>query len=168
MVLNDVFFRGGIDPFEVSLISTNPSIGRLTSPVGFLGGFRDNTMQFRADANGSTDISVTPLAGFIHGGPLLTRHVEVSVSRLALNDVNLGKDMEFFVQVSLLGFTGTSPASVILTSSDPGSVLISATPTDVGAASAVVSSSNGFAYFYVQALAGQGDITLTATAAGFD
>ena len=167
ILLNDVILRGGLDPFQVALVSSNPSIGRLLSPIGFLGGLRDNTTQFRADANGTTDISVTPPDGFADAGPILIRHIEVSAPRLVLGDITLGKDMQFYAQVNTMGFTGASPVSVTVTSSDPGSVLVSASPTDVGSGIATVSS-NGSGFFYVQALAGQGDVTITAIAAGFD
>jgi hypothetical protein len=164
-------FRPGIDPFEVRLVSGNPSLGRLFSPVAFLGGFSQNTTQFRAEALGSTEISVVPPDGFIDGGPVLRRTIQVTQPRLVLGDVTLGKDMQYYHPVSVSGASASSGPSVItITSSDPSKLLLSDSPVSVGKMSVTIPSGNGSSYwlFYSQALASSGEVTLKATAPGFD
>src|SRR5262249_31745776 len=124
--LQDTTFRGGMDPFQVNLVSSNPAVGRLFSPIALLGGLRENTTQFRADANGLTDIRVDPPPGFADGGPVLVYRVQITAPHLTIAPIILGKDMQTQTRISVSGPPNMSApvVPITMTSSDPARVLL--------------------------------------------
>jgi hypothetical protein len=78
IVVNDATLRPGVGPFEVNLVSNNPAVGRLLSPIAFIGGLSDNTTQFNPDAIGTTEISVVPPNGYVDGGKALRRTIQIA------------------------------------------------------------------------------------------
>jgi hypothetical protein len=156
--------RGGLDPVNVSIATSDPTVGRIFSPIGFTAGMAENTTQFSADANGTTELSIGAAGSFIDGGEALHAHISIGAPKLSLADISLGKDIMYYHQVLGVGYQ-TSNFSFTVTSSDPSRVIVSASPKVAGQASAMVSGST---IFYVQALADNGDVTLTVTAAGYD
>jgi hypothetical protein len=165
IVMYDAILRSGLDPFTVDLQSSDLTVGRLLTPIAFLGGLRENTTQLRAFANGVTEISAVAPQGYADGGSLLHRTVRIAPPQLTLSDVSLGRNMQLYHQVSVAGATpGSTGPSFTVTSSDPARLLVSASPLTVGAASATIGSGSTF---YVQAIESSGDVTLTATATGY-
>jgi hypothetical protein len=163
IVLGDTSLRPGLPPFNVNLLSSDPSVGSLLSPIAFIGGLGENTTQFRPAANGITEVSVVAPAGYADGGKPLHRFIQIAPPALSLIDITLGKDMEYLHQLGVPN-TNTQLSSFTVTSSDPSRLLISGSSTTVGAASAAIVTGR---LFYVQALAESGDVTVTVTATGF-
>ena len=156
--------RGGIDPFEAKISSTDSSVGSVFSPVGFTAGMSQSTTTFTADANGTTELSVQAPAGFVDAGPALHRRIQIGASKLSLGNISLGKNLMYYYPV---GGVGNSTPGVIITvtSSDPSKLLVSDSPKSVGQASATITGST---VFYAQAVDDNGDVTVTVSAPGFD
>ena len=160
--------RGGLEPFEVRLRSTNPAAGRINSPIGFMGGMSDNTAVFRAEASGSTDLEAEPPSGFTDVTSLTRRRIEVGKPRLRFcrESIALGKDMQAGICAQTSAPSSDSRLPVTFTSADPARLLVSATADKPGSVSATVFGSG--AYVYVQALAASGDVEVTAAAPGYE
>lgn len=159
--------RNGLEPFEARIRTSDPAVGRLFSPLGFAGGMSENRTEFRAEANGTTDLSIEPPDGFVDGGPLLRRRIEIGATRLSIAGITLGKDMQVAQSVS----GAWSQAVLTITSSDPSRVLVSASPSTPGQASVIVTAQgigSSTPQFYTQALESSGDVTLTVTAPGYE
>ncbi|HTA43658.1 MAG TPA: hypothetical protein VK789_14490 [Bryobacteraceae bacterium] len=167
IVFSDAVLRPNLAPFNLTLLSSSPSVGSVLSPIAFIGGLSQNTTQFRPATNGTTQVSVTPPAGYADGGTALQASVQISPPNLGLTNLTLGKDMQYTAQ---LGVTGASfPSTFTVTSSDPSRVLVSASPTAIGSASVTVTGgTSGYNPFFVQALSSSGDVTISASATGFN
>ena len=157
--LSSTTIRGGLDPFEVRLKNSNPVAGTAASTIVFGPGEFSGSTKFRADALGATDITVEPARGFADGGASLTRRIEVVQPALFLTDRSLGKNLQATVS---LGFSSAPPT---LTSSDPSRLVLSTSPTVLGTQSVTLGASRTV---YMQALEDSGEVTLTATAPGYD
>jgi hypothetical protein len=162
-------FRGGMEPFEAQIRSSDPAVGRIFSPIAFGGGMSAAPTQFRAEGKGSATLSVDPPAGLVDGGALARREIAVTYPRLSIQDVVLGKDMQLVHSLTPSG-PGQSSTAVQITSSDPSKALVSATPERIGQATATITleASASYGVFYVQALDNSGEVTLTATAGGYE
>lgn len=165
--------RGGLSAIAVPVTSTNPSVGKITSsPLIFNGGDSTKATQFQPVATGTTDVVVGVPEGF--GTFAGRQRLAVNVTRpgLVLEQLVVGKNLQRPTAVSMapsLSAPG-SGLSVTITSSDPTRLLLSASARAVGAATLVVSMQPGSFRspdFFVQALAGEGVATLSATADGF-
>lgn len=90
-------------------------------------------------------------------------------ARIAVPDVTVGQHLQAPAAVTLDTVRAGSDLHVTLTSSNPGSILLSTSPEKAGAASIVVTVRAGSRFspeFYVYGLAARGDTAYTASAPG--
>jgi hypothetical protein len=121
---------------------------------------------------------VTQPSGFVTPTNFQALHVTVGQPTITMNSVSVGKDLQTTDTVYLSApapSTTVAPPSggvdVTITSSDPAKAVLSTSATTAGTSSITVhvnAGTQGLPVFYVQALASNGTVTLTATASGFE
>ena len=170
--------RAGVDPVDVQMNSTVPSVGTITNPITFNPGSSTASGSFDPLAAGITQLQiVTPPAGFSlpSSGQQITATVTAPdlllttspSSGAQLTSVTVGDDLQTAIGVYL---TATPPSPVDITVTVTGSsVAISADPNTLGGSSVTFANvaSAGLRALYVQGLNG-GTVQLAAQAAGYN
>ena len=163
--------RGGLSGVSVTVTSSNTAAGTVTtSPVVFNGGDSGKSTAFHPVAVGVTNVAVGVPEGF--DPPRDRREIPVNVTRpgLMLENLTVGENLQRTTAVTLApGITvPSSGLTVTVTSLDSLKAILSTSPRATGAASIVVSlASSRSNDFYVQALAGEGTVTLKLSAENF-
>src|SRR5258708_35121206 len=74
IAMTDAILRPGLDPFQVDLQSSDPTVGRLLTPIAFIGGLAGNKNPFCAFSPSTTEMSaVLPPRGCRWGGGVRCR-----------------------------------------------------------------------------------------------
>ncbi|HZL93037.1 MAG TPA: hypothetical protein VFB99_05310, partial [Vicinamibacterales bacterium] len=172
--------RGGLS-VDVSLTSSNTSVGRIVSSlnsapidhVTFNGGDSARSAAFDAIGAGNTVISLGMPAGFeaASTGQQITATVNNSPA-ITVGNLTLGKDLQAALNGTLGAPAPAGNLEVTVRSLDPGSVLLSTTPTPApgqpaGFASITLfvgAGSSGIPSFYVQGLTDSGAPLIEITA----
>jgi hypothetical protein len=168
----------GIGPFGVVFTSSNTSVGTITtSPVVFNpGDFFDSTT-FQPAGSGTSTLAIGAVTN--NGGPLSTAFstpsqyqsisATVTAPNITVSNATVGANMQGTINVSL-GTAPTVPMNVTVTSSAPGTVLVSKSASSAGTIvlgvnsvtfTSVTSTSVGTVYVQGQTL---GSATLTGSA----
>ena len=162
--------RAGLS-VSVNPTSSNPAVGTV-APVTFDGPADTVQARFTAVGPGSTTLTTGAPAGF--SAPNQNASVTVSVNPASLSieqaSVVIGQNLETDARVVLAGAAPGGGLTVNITSNDPSRLLLSADPTPAGAASiqfVIPGGNRTTPMFYVQALAGSGNASYTASASGF-
>jgi len=160
---------------SVTVASSSPSVGTVApASVAFTGGQGGTaTTQFTGVAAGTTTLTAAPPAapaGFsmpAGGANVLTANV--GSGGLTAASTAAGQNLEAAASVALSSPAPNGGVTVTLTSSDPSKLLLATAPDAAGSGSATLTVAGGTSRtpnFYVQALAGSGSVTYSATAPG--
>jgi hypothetical protein len=155
---------------EVS--NSNPAAGRLADSQAIIpAGDATFITEFHPSAAGETTFSVKPPSGFsMPGGDWTTVTAMVKKPGLYItDDAFVGQNLEIDGAVVLGELAPAAGVTVTITSSDPSRLLLSNSMSEVGAATIQVKVGGDQinAQFYLQALAGSGEVEYSATAPGF-
>jgi hypothetical protein len=156
---------------SVTLTSSNAQVGTtLPAAVTFAGGTAGVDVEFRPLTAGQTTLSVSVPPGFSAPAQFASVAATVLVPGMAVTDeISIGYNLQTGGSLHLGEPAPAGGVVVTLTSSDPAKLLLSRTPDQVGSdciTIAIPAGGVGGAYF-IQALAGSGEVTYTATAPGF-
>jgi len=159
------YLRSGAAPLQIHLANSNPSAVSTSlqdwaiQPGNVL---VTPSISFSPVLAGSSQISARwgAASSAADSAPL---SVYVSSNQPAVSSATIGINLQTALSVTLPSLT--SPAAVTVTSADPSRLVLSTDPTKPGQASITVSTTWGF-QVYAQALAGWGDVDVSATLAG--
>ena len=156
---------------SVHVTSGTTSVGTITtSPLIIAGGTSSATTQFVPVAAGTSVISVSVPAGFSAPNDDGSVLANVSTPGFAVTDgVSIGNNLEIQAAVVIGQLAGGSGQPVLLTSNNPGQLLLSATATGTGSNSLMLTIPTGTnnVMFYLQAVGGPATVSYTASADGF-
>lgn len=175
---------GAPGPLTATFVSSAPAVGTLVDTAGTgatrtaqipIGLYYTPTtvasggVGFHPLTSGTTSVSVTMPGTIVM--PTATRSVTISQPAITLNglSVNVGSGLQLPGSGSL-GAANHGGVTVTLTSSNPGTMLLSPDAVTPGTASINIPLANGNQFFgyYVQGVEGQtGTATISATASGF-
>ncbi len=159
------YLRVGAAPLQIRAANSNPSAVSTSlqdwaiAPGNLL---VTGPESLSAVAGGSSVISAQWSIAASAGNSQPLR-VDVSSNQLTLGSATIGVNLQAVLAVTLPSLK--SPAAVTLTSADPSRLVLSTDPTKPGQASVTVPSQYGF-QVYAQALAGSGNVDVSATLAG--
>ncbi len=163
--------RAGLGNVSVSIDDPNKSIGTITTnPLVFNPGISLVQTAFHPLAVGNMNLTVTPPSNFTAPSQSQVIPVTVSVPSINIGTVSVGKDLQVQDGAWLEAPAPTNGVDVTLTSSDPSKVLLSTSASAAGSTSITLHYAQGYSaqlYFYVQALANSGSVTLTAKGTGY-
>lgn len=162
--------RGGL-VVPVPVTTSNGAVGGISpNPTVFMGGEIARSADFTPIAVGTCSVDIGTPAGFDTPSSATSIGASVYAQAITLNGHAIGDDL----MVSTGGLVEPqAPAGnlpVTLTSGDPSRLLLSTTPTALGAAAIVVTVSAGsqvLPTFWVHAIDDTGLVQVTATAAGY-
>lgn len=174
--VNDLFctrclpVRSGLTA-DVPVVAAPTTVGTITiSPVSVGPATGIGTTAFHPLSGGTATITLGSVPGFSNASNFNSITATVDSAALTLADLAVGKDLQTPASVTLGAPAPSGGASVTVTSGDPGSVLLSATPGGSGAAAitiAVGAGATSSPTFYVRALGASGATQLSAAAAGY-
>ncbi|HXS93824.1 MAG TPA: hypothetical protein VN736_04410 [Candidatus Limnocylindrales bacterium] len=147
---------------SVGITNANPDIVSLSTPSYTVpNGF---SLQIKSVAAGTATLTLVQPAGF--SLPALRQNLAVVIKTptIVMNTITIGKNLQAPIQ---FGGFGSPDLPLTVTSSDPGKLLISADPSQPGAASVTVNQA-GISRLTVQALDDQGAATITASMPTFN
>jgi hypothetical protein len=161
--------RGGLS-VEITVSSSDPKVGRLAENPPPLTSMQEASMvDFRPGIAGSTTLEVSA-PGFRSSAKKSRVVANVKLPGIGITDDHvIGKDLQIRGVLSLGEQAPESGVSVTLTSNNPESLLISRALNEPGKPSLTVEiPGKGIgSTYYLQALAGSGTATYTATAPNF-
>ena len=157
---------------RLDVSNSNPAVGRLAdSQVIIPAGDNAFNTLFHPSAEGETTFSVKPPSGFsVPGGDWATITAMVKKPGMYItDDVFIGQNLEVDGAVALGELAPAAGVTVTITSSDPSRLLLSNSVSEVGSATIQVKVAGDQinAVYYLQALAGSGEVEYTVTAPGF-
>jgi hypothetical protein len=140
------------------------------APVEIFGGTNSAAVQFRPAAEGETILSVRVPAGL--SAPAESASVTAAVKRPGLGvsrALVVGRNLQVSGVLTLGEAAPENGLAVTLTSGDPGQLLLSASPTEMGKNSIILQLRAGesSARYYLQAIGGSGTVEYAAEAPGF-
>ena len=156
---------------SVTLTSSNAQVGTVSpAAITFEGGTAGADIEFRPLTAGQTALSVSVPRGFSVPAQFVSVATTVLVPGMAVTDeISIGYNLQTGGSLHLGEPAPAGGVVVTLTSSDPSKLLLSRTADQVGSdciTIAIPAGGVGGSYF-IQALAGSGEVTYTATAPGF-
>jgi hypothetical protein len=159
-------FRPGLAGIPVTFSSSNAGVATVSPATAtWQPGSGELDAQLQFASAGTTTLTMAVPAPYVAPPPVA---VTVMGGSLAINAfvTQLGKDLQASIGISGDGFN--MPLTVTLTSSDPSRLSVSASPTSSGqAATSLVNQPGQLLLAYLQALAGSGTVTVTASAPGY-
>jgi plastocyanin len=163
--------QAGSPAVNVSIDNPSTSVGTITvNPLTFNPGDAMKTTAFHPLAAGSMNLTVTPPSGFTAPSQQQVLPTTVVTPSINIGNITVGKDMQLQDGAWLQTGAPTGGVDITFTSSDPGKVLLSTSPTTAGSASITLHYAAAYTaqlYFYVQALADTGTATITAQGTGY-
>ena len=162
--------RGGTS-VTVPLSNSTPASGSVAASVVFNGGDSSISTLFSALSPGTTTIGAGVPPGFIlpsQGAASVT--ATVIPATMSLANLTLGQNLQTTARITLSA-PSIAGATVTLTSNDSSRLLFSSDATTSGTGTLVMPIQAGRATsadFIVQALAGSGSVTYTASAPGYN
>jgi hypothetical protein len=155
----------------VNVTSSNTTVGTISvSPVTINGGTNSATTTFNALQAGSTTLTASA-SGYSTPAQDASVTANVTAASIVAPNVTVGKNLETPVSVTLNGATSVNNTTVTVTSSSPGTMLLSTTGTDAGFATITLNIPfAGLTHvptFYVYGLAGTGTASYTVAISGF-
>jgi len=156
---------------NVEIVVSDPAIGtivpqKLTIP----GGAGSALTQFQPVSQGQTTLSVSTPKGFSTAPNYGSITAMVTIPGIGVTDgVTIGQNLEVAGAVSLGSMAGKGGVRVTLASEKPDQLLISesAAAKGSGTITITVPENTVSATFYLQALGGSGQVTYSASAAGY-
>jgi len=164
---SDQPLRPGMNPVNVSVISSNPTVGMITnSPLTFNPNVGSVSTQFDPQSAGESLIQINTPEGFDTPSNYQQITATVLVPKIHANDIAVGRHLQVHTQVSL-EVAPPSPVDVTVTV-DSGLAAITTDPNVEGTNSIVFRdvSKTSHLSFYVQGMA-LGSTTLTVSAPGY-
>ena len=155
----------------VNVANSNAAVGTISvSPVTINGGTNSATTTFNALAAGTTTLSASA-SGYSTPAQDASVTANVTAASIVTPNVTVGKNLEAPVSVTLNGATSVNNTTVTVTSSSPGTMLLSTTGTDSGFATITLNIPYaGLTHvptFYIYGLANTGTATYTVAIPGF-
>jgi len=164
------YVRGGISA-EVEITSSDPATGSVTPSRVTFGSTTDaGVVQFKPARTGKTSLSMKASPGFQVPAALNTVLATVRTPGMFVaDDVVIGENLQLAAALSLGEPAPEGGVEVLLKSSDPQKLLLSASPTEIGKPSIAVRIPQGAvsATYHLQALTRSGNVTHTAEAPGY-
>ncbi|AKJ04649.1 Fibronectin type III domain protein [Archangium gephyra] len=164
--------RPGVGPVSVSVTSSNPTVGTLTtSPVTFTTHQSTATTQFDPVNAGTSILTIGTPAGFSTPSDGQQVTATVTAPNLGLGDLTLGKDLQASTTVSLGAAAPSGGIPVTVTVADPSKAVLSTSATTLGGNSLTLNvAAGGYSTpdIHVQALAGSGTVQYTVSAPGYN
>ena len=168
--------RAGVS-VDVTMTSSNTAVGAIVnSPYTFNGADQCSFysggqvgIQFNPVGTGTTTLTVVTPNGFSMPSANVSYTATVSAAAIDLAATTIGKDLQVSASGNLAGPAPAGGLNVTLTSTDPAKLLLSPDATTPGTSNitlGVPEAQQGFSY-YMQALAGSGTVSITASAPGF-
>jgi hypothetical protein len=163
--------RFGAAPVTVNVSTDNPGVGTITtSSLTFNAGDASQTTAFHPVADGTTNVDLAPVTGFMTPANYQQIAATVAAGTIAVSVPDLGKNLQSTVAVSLSTSTPIDE-NIILTSSDPTKLKLSTDPTVTGSSSVTITVSAGSGSsattVYAQALSAAGTVSITASSADY-
>ena len=156
---------------SVTVTSSNVRVGAaVPAGVTIAGGSASASIEFRPLMAGETTLSLNVPQGFSVPAQFGRVATTVLMPGIAVtDDISIGHNLETGGSVSLGEPAPAGGVVVTLTSNNPGKLLLSRTPDQVGSDCITVAIPAGgvHASYYMQALAGAGAVTYMAAAPGF-
>lgn len=144
-------------PFTLHLSSSNPTAGRLDSPVT-IGPFGNARALFTAAASGETNIRIDASGVRLHPADTFS----VAISPVSPPPIVLAPGLQAAWDIRVLG---RAPATATFTSSNPGVVAIATQPSERGQAS-VSGAFGSLNTLFLQAVATSGEAEIRMESAG--
>lgn len=157
--------RAGLSGVAVDIASSSPGIGGVANlPLAFTAGESSKFVSFRGSGLGSTVLTIVPPTGFSTAARGSQTRVNVAAPALTIQQgLTVGKDLQISSAVNM-PVSPPTQHDITITSSDPDKILLSLDSRSPGSQS--VTFANG-TRFFVQALASEGTVQLTASAPDF-
>lgn len=156
---------------SVTVTSSNVKVGAVVpAAVTIAGGSASAGIEFRPFMAGETTLSLNVPQGFSAPAQFARVSATVMAPGMAItDDISIGHNLETGGTISLGEPAPVDGVVVTLTSNDPGKLLLSRMPDQVGSDCITIAIPAGGvnASYYLQALAGAGAVTYTAVAPGF-
>jgi hypothetical protein len=165
--------RAGLGSVSVGVASGTTAVGAITtSPVVIGANEFDKTTAFDPASVGTTTISLQTPAGFSTPNNFQTLAANVTGPRIfAVGSVQVGKDLQVRLTVSLEAPAPAGNLPVTITSADPSKVRLSPNSTTLGSETGTLTltilAGGSTAGFFIHALDNTGSVQLTATAPGY-
>jgi len=166
--------RPGLGTVTVTLNDDTPNTGTISlSSVNFAANQTSQPFSFDPANAGTATISLPqpPPSGFTTPSNFQSFVVTVTAPNMSLSNVTVGNNLETTVSASLAVGAPTATSITVSTGGNP-LVLLSTDPSVVGGPSVSVpvaaNGSSSSTPVYVQALAGSGTVTLTASSPGYN
>jgi HSP20 family molecular chaperone IbpA len=157
---------------SITVTSSNPAVGTVTSPVTYNAGDYLNSATFQpTTAGGTTNLSISTPAGFSTPLPSSTQQITATVTAPPVSVQTTTITTGANLQVSTYAYLSQTPPSsetLTITSSTPSVAVVSKSATSAGAGSISYTgvSSTAAMTYYIQGLA-TGTSTITVSAPGF-
>jgi hypothetical protein len=171
-VLGYATLSPGVGSPSITVTSSNPAVGTVTSPVTYNAGDYLNSATFQpTTAGGTTNLSISTPAGYSTPLPASTQQITATVTAPPVSVQTSAITTGANLQVSTYAYLSQTPPSaetLTITSSNPSVAVISKSATSAGASSISftgVANTSALTY-YIQGLA-TGTSTITLSAAGF-
>ena len=165
----------GIGMVTVTVNNGTPNTGTISvGSVTFTANQASQPFSFQPVNAGTTIISIPtpPPSGFSTPSNYQSFVVTVAAPNMNLSNATVGDNLETTVSASLPGRSAECDQHHRLPAAIPRGVLLSTDPTMIGGSSVSVpvakGGSSSSTQIYVQALAGSGTVTLSASAAGYN
>jgi hypothetical protein len=167
--------RPGVDPPTVTVVSSNPSVGRIErSPAtfSFSGSGSTTTVDFVPLAPGDSDVTPVQPPGYMAASDATKISFHVTQPTFSGNSLLMARDTMASAAVSLGSNVQppTSNLTVTVTSPDPSRLLLSTSPDAAPSASiarVLVAGKYQTEAFYLHALGNSGSVPLAVTAPGY-
>jgi hypothetical protein len=155
---------------SLALQNSNASVVSLSTDNIPLGSFDSTAISLTPVTRGDAQIAITQPPGFIQPVGHASLNVKVLSPSIELSAPPLGRNMQVALAFGLKTPPGQSTnPPVTITSGDPSKLLISASDSVIGSASATILSrpADGYPTVYLQALDGPADVKIVASSPGF-
>ncbi len=162
----------GFGGTQVTIASSVPGVGTVTTPFTFIVGDTLQSVTFQPVSAGTTNLTIGTPAGFSTPSQAGTTQVTATVTAPNIGVQTSTVTSGVGLQVSTYAYLGVAPpapVTVTITANTPGIVALSKSPTVAGANSvsfAGIGNTSALSY-YVQGLS-VGSTTLTISAPGFN
>ncbi|MCA9644537.1 MAG: hypothetical protein KC492_27790, partial [Myxococcales bacterium] len=163
--------RGGLQ-VSVPISSSDPSVGTLTvNPVVFNGGDSTVNTEFAPQSPGATTLDIGVPTGFDMPSNRTQITATVQSPPINTNNFQVGKNLQTGVSWNLGAPAPPGNLDVQISSADPGKLLLSDDPGQIGSGSITVTvpaGSSQIPQFFAQSLSDMGTVLLTVSATDFE
>lgn len=170
-VVGNASLAPGIGSVAVPIVSSNTSVGTVTTPITFNPGDSSDFASFQPINAGSSALTISTPAGFSTPSNAATQQITATVTAPPINVQTNSLATGLGLQVATYTYLSISPpagVTVTLTSSNPGAVLLSKSLTAAGTGTITFNNiTNGQTLSYFVQGTGLGSSTITISAPGY-